>query len=631
MREMPRTEPPYRAPSGRSAPAAAGTARSSRSSRPPTNEQAVDLQRAEALGHSLGSLQRSASVRPSDPRRPVAPTVRFPSADAPVQRARGGMEYTEGGTTTLTSHAGGGAPADTTRAAMRTFGATPVEAYQVPDAHLAAWAGAARDTDHLVFRQGRIQLTNDVRSAEWVIEGHGADLAAGALVEQTLQDVASLYRFRRDLKAFIDVNTIAGHTTVIAPDGRNDLTNPGPQGLFVYKPDDAAAGKVQITAQYANVHTIRRINELNASKFLTGTKVAEGQDASRVASDPGWFETKLGGWNTSSSATAAALLADLAAQSAYVVGGRNTLAPSQVALIKLMVINDAMASNMSRFRAVVGEAQEKNIQRFFPKAQRQTYVKAVAQANVSADLLAALRVHILASQAAMAQVVWDRADPFALTLDESIRERTVGAATTAVAAPLTITNAQAAAATVPPGNVTAAIAAVGGMVAREVGGGAIRPTLVPRVALDITAHLGIVDPHATAIAGVVVGAAIEARDNVTAGVVPLMTARQENAAGRPTGLADRSAIKNLVLGPNGALLAAWIGRTADAYTDATGAAHVDAATGTGRVISSTRGYTPLAGTARGAIYEFREREVDMSDGNRTAIRNALTKLFGSVD
>ena len=551
-----------------------------------------------------------------------------------VQRARGGMEYTEGGTTTLTSHAGGAPPGGTAPVANQLFGATTIEAYQVPDALMGAWAGARRNTDHEVMRNNRVKLTNDVRSAEWVVEGHAAGgVSARQLIRQTLSDVAAMFRFRRALKTFADANTIAGHKTVLAPAGTGDLANPGAQGLFVYDADNLSSGKVQITAQYTNVDSIRRINELNASKYLTGTKVAEGRDTDRVAGSRSLGEV-YGDWQgTTSSVTAAALHADMLGLSVGLAAGGANLTAAESALVKLMVVNDAVASTMSRHAAIIGQAQEKNIQRFFPKAERQTYVEAVAHAAVPPLLMTALRADIVGNQAAMAQAVWNRADPFALSLTDSIRERTAVAAAAEIALAQTDADAAVAAPTVAGVTVTASITAINAFVAGYLSKGITRAPLIGAAAQRITATTGVAGADATAIATVVVDAATVARDNVALAMLPLLAAQRDNTAGLATTQTDRDAIKDLVLGANGGQLAAWIGRAALAYTDASGAAtdHVDAGTGTGNVIRSTLGYTPVAGGGQGAIYEFREREIQMSEGDTDAFQHALTDLFGAAD
>ena len=121
------------------------------------------------------------------------------------------------------------------------------------------------------------------------------------------------------------------------------------------------------------------------------------------------------------------------ASAPIVVAGATVLTAAQVGLIKLMVINDAMASTMTRHAAVIGQAQEKNIQRFFPKAERQTYVNAVAQANLTPAALGALRAQITGVAAAMAQLIWNNADPFALRVDETQNELAANPVTSDVA------------------------------------------------------------------------------------------------------------------------------------------------------------------------------------------------------
>jgi len=240
---------------------------------------------------------------------------------------------------------------------------------------------------------------------------------------------------------------------------------------------------------------------------------------------------------------------------------------------------------------------------------------------------------IVANRLAMGQAVWNRADPFALSLTESTRARTQIDVAAAIAAPLTDANAAAAAPLVAGGQVTAALATVGPAIANELARGMTPQVMLPLVAQVIISGGHAADPDATAIAQVAVNAAVAARDNVTVAMLPLLAAQRENAAGRATTQGDKDNIKNLVLGANGGLLAAWIGRAALAYTDSSGAAtdHVDAGTGTGNVISSTQGYTPVAGGGQGAVYEFREREVNLSEGDTAALKHALSKLFGAAD
>lgn len=97
---------------------------------------------------------------------------------------------------------------------------------------------------------------------------------------------------------------------------------------------------------------------------------------------------------------------------------------------------------------------------------------------------------------------------------------------------------------------------------------------------------------------------------------PLLATRQGLAGiGPAPGAAQIGALKTAVLGPNGALLATWIGRAASAYTDASFAGNDQWQGGAGpgggaagNVIRS-EGFTPVAGVLPGAVYEFREPEI----------------------
>jgi hypothetical protein len=468
-----------------------------------------------------------------------------------IMAVYGGLEYTEGLTTALYSYPGGapGAPVAPVHVAM--IGGTQIGFYNVTEDNLDGWAGASRDTNHLLLQNGRVRLTNDVYSAEWVIEGHnapGPGLSVAQMLQNMTQDIATLYALRQQLADAVAAQQAAhaDDTIILAPGAIVDFGNPGADGLFQYVPNIQAQGVVQITVQYVNADTIRRISQLNASKYLTGSKIAEGEDAAQAAGSPSLAQRARDFAGTSSFATAQAVLQALTAAAApIVVHGVTELTAAQVGLIKLMVLNDAMATTMTRYAIHEGQAQDKNIQRFFPKAQRQTYVSAVAQANVSAAALAVLRVQLTGAAAAMAQLEWNNADPFALRVDETVNEL--------AAAPVTA---------------------------------------------------------ATAIA--------------------IASTRVRNSLGGQVMPFELAGIKNAVLGVNGATLAARIGSAALAYTDTTGAAadHFNVA-GNGNVITSAR-FTPLAGGIRGAIYEFREREVAMAANSTAAVLAALTTLFNAA-
>jgi hypothetical protein len=126
----------------------------------------------------------------------------------------------------------------------------------------------------------------------------------------------------------------------------------------------------------------------------------------------------------------------------------------------------------------------------------------------------------------------------------------------------------------------------------------------------------------------------------------------------PPNPADLVNIKTAVLGANGAILATWTDIAADAYTDITPGAtgHVfhhpgkvrqtptDIATYgmggggvVGSVLETSRGFTPVAGSGHGAIYEMREREIDVDEsgwfniGSRDELNTAIDRIFYAVD
>src|SRR5262249_53017674 len=169
------------------------------------------------------------------------------------------------------------------------------------------------------------------------------------------QDIAALFVLRQQLATEVaneQALVPVGNHIVLAPGVGVNLAVPGPHGLFLYRPAVPGAGKVQITVQYQNGDTIRRINELNTSKYLTGSKIVEGEDAAQVAGTPSLAQQARDTLGTSSFSTAHTMLSALTAASApIVVAGVTELTTANVGLIKLMVINDAMASTMTRHAA----------------------------------------------------------------------------------------------------------------------------------------------------------------------------------------------------------------------------------------------------------------------------------------
>jgi hypothetical protein len=204
----------------------------------------------------------------------------------------------------------------------------------------------------------------------------------------------------------------------------------------VYTPGNSQ-GTAQITAQYTSAEAIKRINLLNASKYLQGTKVAPGEDVKRVAGTEGWglrLSDALGGTSFSQ---AGVLLAALTARSHAVLDGALPappvrpvrFTPAQVGLVKLMVLNDAMAATMTRYAALLGQSEQKNIQRFFPKARRDEYARAVAGRSINAATFTALRAEINRTSAADALLYFNMADPGALRTSETTQALGHGADT----------------------------------------------------------------------------------------------------------------------------------------------------------------------------------------------------------
>lgn len=472
-----------------------------------------------------------------------------------TQMVRGGVEFTEDLPALFRSYPtpGVGAAAVNRAEQWDIEGAT-VSAFLRPNP-----PAGQRNTDHRLLQSGQVSLTNDVESAEWVIARHGADLDARDMYDALDADLGQMFRMITALSTAVTTLAAAnaGQTVVLAPGNVATLhTAPAGTGVFVYRPGTAASkGKAQVTFQYTSLDTVRRINKLNASKFITGTKVAVGEDADRVAGTESQALRTADTEGSTSFSRAGVLLDQLVASSNAIAGA---LTAAQVGLVKLMVINDALATTMVSYNARLGQAQEKNLQRFFPKSRRNEYVRLVAGANVSDANMLLLRAEINRTAAADALLFYNRADPGALRTDEAFHA------------------------------LAAADARRDGMIAAQQ-----------------AMRLGTVDG---------------------------------------THVAGMGHIKEVVLGANGATLATWIGHAANAYTDNDAgavdhernvAAPMAAPQMVGNVIRSTAGYTPVAGGGRGAVYEFREREISAEqDGfilsGRSELLAAIWTLIGAV-
>jgi hypothetical protein len=215
---------------------------------------------------------------------------------------------------------------------------------------------------------------------------------------------------------------------------------------------------------------------------------------------------------------------------------------------------------MVRYADTVGQAQEKNIQRFFPKSRRTEYVKTLADADLDDNELTELFNEIVRTSAADALLVYNSADAAALRTDEAFTE---------------LQDAIAHGAPDP------------GLAAMQVG------------------KAQLTDPRMGVPAPSIVGG-----------------------------------IKDAVLGANGALLRASIDWAADAYTELAGQEshyHTDPAGDVStKVIVTSRGFTPV-GADRGAIYEMRERELEIDRsgvfniGSLSELYDAIDRIFGAAE
>jgi hypothetical protein len=343
----------------------------------------------------------------------------------------GGIEWTESAMTVLRSYPGiAVAPPAVAAIASITVGANQLHFHHVGPAALVGAVGAHRLTTHEMFRAGRVKLTNDENSAEWVVMGHLGAPDVATMMVNVEQDLATVLSLRQQLKSTVAALQLnhPGDAILIAPDAAGGhLDAPGPQGVFQYVPHATNGGASQLTVQYTKLSTITRINLLNASKYLTGTKVAPGEDPALVADSLDWVQWAK--YNRpfvqTSFATAGTLLSGLTALAAPIAVGGVNLTQAQVGVVMLMVLNDAMACTMRRFAANVGETLDKNVQRFFPKSLRHCYVDAVGQAAVPPVALNALRAQIHAAAAAMAQLEYNHCDPAALDVTPTVGELTV--------------------------------------------------------------------------------------------------------------------------------------------------------------------------------------------------------------
>jgi hypothetical protein len=477
----------------------------------------------------------------------------------------GGLEFTENSVfTTLHRYPGqnpgGPVPPDV----VLTIGGRNIGVYHISAVNFNAWAGPINRQDAEVLRDGRVALTNDTITAEWVIDGHSvAGLSVDQMINNMQNDIQALFNLRQQVKNQINALKFAnpGAHIVLAPNAPNNIHPAGNAGLFEYSPGDQVNGAAQITVQYEKLDTITRICKLNASRYLPGTKVATGDDADLVADTLGLLSRgkyAIGEFSFTNAQTLLDGLTDLATPINSEAGP--LASKQQLGLIMLMIVNDAMATTMRRFAARIGQTADKNIQRFFPKSRRNKYVNAVTRRDFPANYMPALRAQLIANANQMAQLEWDSCDALSLSLAATNEEL------------INIRGAEG--------------LNLGGLDGQEAG----------------------------RAAGMAQGAALSA-------------IQAKSQQGQPVSPGEIAQLKNAVLGPNGNILAARIIAAAHAYTDATpnGTEHYDAVPNA-RVIKSLR-FTPVTDGVYGAVYEFRDREVEMAPGQVDEILATMRKLL----
>src|ERR1022692_458802 len=141
--------------------------------------------------------------------------------------AIGGLEYTEGLTTTM-SHRPGRIPVDQNGNAEDPIlpfytayvGGIAIDFYHVPSANLDNWLGPIDDVDRELLRYSHVAFTNDVRSAEWKIETHvlGGKTAPEVMTNIT-QDLKLMFAMRAELAGDVQVQMarFPGESIVITP------------------------------------------------------------------------------------------------------------------------------------------------------------------------------------------------------------------------------------------------------------------------------------------------------------------------------------------------------------------------------------------------------------------------------
>ena len=232
------------------------------------DDPALEREADEMAARVLGSAAADGPQRARRPRRGGAVVSQ--------RKAKAGLEYTEElQNDSLMARFNG--VAATAKSADMSVEGTPFAIFYVTGSdaeRLAALGGDPRDDDATAWAKGAVRLTNDVRSAEWIIEGHTGE---GVTHDEMDVHIDALFRMRRSLRAALQPHEAPGRLVVFTPaantGGGATLTTTGE--MFAYLTRPVSRGAAQITMKYRNKASIRRINEVNASKHLKGGRMLD--------------------------------------------------------------------------------------------------------------------------------------------------------------------------------------------------------------------------------------------------------------------------------------------------------------------------------------------------------------------
>ncbi|MEX6689600.1 DUF4157 domain-containing protein [Danxiaibacter flavus] len=322
-----------------------------------------------------------------------------------AQRVRGGIEYTEHGGTELhqwqPSAVGGLAVHNAAPHAVSivgsyvTFYAVPMGTYDVADAD---------NGDYIALQAGLTRLENDVESAEWIIERHGHNYTKDNFILRVGQDWIGLWSRREALRqAIVAEQGLHAGSQIVFREGNSaaHLTQATAARVFDYDPR-GTLGSVQITLGYKGSATIENIALSNVSKYLAGRsddadirreRVGGAGVGTRIldklTTDNQWINARQ--LHTS-------LMADMTAVEPGIFS--DIFTTSQLATVQLMVLMDTMARLATNDAGWGGQSSAKNIQRYFPKSARDSYVREMLGSDVSDLRIATIRARLNAAIAA---------------------------------------------------------------------------------------------------------------------------------------------------------------------------------------------------------------------------------------